>query len=162
MWGSGKHGGFQGLIGANMGRLTPYSFDDTHTNIRILDNLLLRVFDVAFGNVSNATECEIGYNAIEVIDDTCQFHQRIKKEEVHHNYIVGPLYGAQAATPTSNLQKYIHHNVCVLTRWRIWRERRIWSWTVFTPHSTQRTTGGTGLQYGHLHQPAAREQHERL
>jgi Concanavalin A-like lectin/glucanases superfamily len=131
-WGTGKHSPWQDAWGANMGRIVLFS-QEANTSVRVLDNLMLRCFDVVVGS-GTGHEIEVGYNAIEVIDDVTQLGGS-QTEHVHHNYVVGPLFGAGGQTVPGDNRHDINHNVCVLTRWRPWRATLMWSWTVYTPHS---------------------------
>jgi hypothetical protein len=97
---------------------------------------MLRCFDIAAGDTDGNYDIEIGYNAIEVIDDMTQLNQ-VAHEHIHHNFIVGPLMGCGGDTPPAGNRYHLHHNICVLTRWRAWRETKMWSWTLYTPHSPQ-------------------------
>jgi Concanavalin A-like lectin/glucanases superfamily len=136
-WGTGKHSPFQQQWGANMGRIGfPGSMGGVCANYRVLDNLILRSFDIAWGDTSPGTTIEVAYNAMEVIDDTTQCNNSTN-EHVHHNFIIGPLIGCGGDTPPAGNRYHTHHNVCLLTRWRAWRATLMWSWTIYTPHSPQ-------------------------
>jgi hypothetical protein len=136
VWGSGKHSGFWTNVDSNYGRCNIVGISGSATNGRIIDNLLLRNFDISAGSTSAAFTIEIANNAIEVIDDLTQL-DGLAHEHIHHNFVVGPLCGCSGGTPPAGNRYDIHHNICVLTRWRAWRETLMWSWTVYTPHSPE-------------------------